>query len=206
MESQPFVPEIKIEFWWRPTAYKYPDPIPNAFKAQYFGAAVYRWAVYPPGSTNPDPSEHYIGETAKLTDRLRKYLSPGARPSTHRRLKQALDDRLIAGSRIELHTLQFRPFQIATGDDSVPVRMADLDDPFTRKMMENFAILAKPRYCRLLNIVIDPISRRIRKAEETRRLLAAPDGRKRLYEDRDVKTVLEIMKRRDEMDRNAKAH
>jgi hypothetical protein len=102
--------------------------------------------------------------------------------------------------------LEFEQFEIVTGKDSVLFSTFELFDQFKRKMMENFAILATPQNCKLLNLVIDRISRKIRKAGETRKLLGSSVGRKQLYKDRDVKTVIEITMRRVETDPCAQTH
>jgi hypothetical protein len=197
---------LDVEPKWKRTGYVYPAPISEDFKDQYGTAAVYRWAIYRTVSADREPLEHYIGETAILSDRLRDYLNPGAGPTTERRVKQILDDRLKKGARIELHTLAFRPFEILTPKYPVLVSPFEMHDEFKRKMMENFAILVTEDNCKLLNRLTDRISKKIRKGEETRKLLATPEGREQLYQDRDVKTVLEIMRRREKTDPDAQTH
>jgi hypothetical protein len=203
VRTQHFGPQLEVKFWWRPTGYNYPDPISRDFEARY---AVYRWAIYPPGSTSTDPGEQYIGETADLTSRVKAYLRPTPRRGTDLRIKQILEDQLTQGSRIQLQLLEFEQFEIVTGKDSVLLSTFELFDQFKRKMMENFAILATPQNRKPLNLLVDRISSKIRKARETKKLLGSPEGRKQLYQDRDVKTVLEIMKRREETDPDAQTH
>jgi hypothetical protein len=203
--SQHFGPQLEVRFWWRPTGYNYPAPISEDFKIHYGTAFVYRWAIYRTASTDAELLEQYIGETAILSERLKDYLT-GAGVSTDRRVKEVLDDRLSGGARIELQTLEFNPFDIPTRASSVPISTFEMPDEFKRKMMENLAILVFEKDCRLLNRRTDSISKKIRRGEDTRELLATPEGRKGLCEDRDVKTVLDIMKRREQMDRNAQTH
>ena len=71
-------------------------------------------------------------------------------------------------------------------------------------MMENFAILVSEDNCKFLNRRTGRTPKRIRQGEETRKLLATPEGRKQLYEDRDVKTVLDIMELREKTGLDAK--
>jgi hypothetical protein len=202
MEFQPFGPQLEVKPEWKKTGYIYPGPISKDFKVQYGTAAVYRWAVYRTASADAKLLAQYIGETAILSERLRDYLA-GAGASTDRRVKEIMDDRLSGGARIELQTLEFNPFEIPTRESSVLISPFEMHDQFKRKMMENFALLVFENDCELLNRLTDSISKKIHKARKTRRLLRTPEGRKQLYEDRDVKTVLEIMRRREEMDRNA---
>jgi hypothetical protein len=204
VETQCFGPRLEIEFWWRPTGYNYPDPISKDLKTKHNHPAVYRWAIYPPTST--DPGAQYIGETANLVKRAQQYLKPGRTQKTNQRLKEILDGQLIQGTRIQLETFELKQFEILAGEDSILVSTFELHDQFKRKMMENFAVLVKPEYCKLLNLVIDTISKRIRRAEETKKLLGSPEGRGQLYEDRDIKTILEILKRREQTEPHAQTH
>jgi hypothetical protein len=187
-------PQLRIWFAWKRTGYDYPNPIPKDFKAEHSGAAVYPLAIYPPASA--DPTAQYVGETEDLARRLRQYLRPRKTQRTEWRVKEYLDDQLKKGARIELHTFDFERFEILIGEDSVLVSTFELFDQFKRKMMENFAILAKPRNCTILNLAIDPISKKLRKAGKVRKLLRSAEGRRQLLQDRDVKTILDIAKRR----------
>ena len=203
MDAQLFGSQVKIKFWWKPSHYIYPSPISEEFRTKHTCAAVYRWAIYPPTSTSQDPCEQYVGETQSLARRLQQYLKPGKTQRTNQRLKEILDDKLASGARIELHTFEFEPFEIVTPNSSVLVSTFELFDQFKRKMMENFAILVKPEGCRNLDLAIDPISRAIRTAQETRKLRVSSKGREQLCQDADMQTLLEIRKRSFETDSNA---
>jgi hypothetical protein len=205
-----FLPErtVEISYGWKRTDYRYPEAVSDEFKTSYDIAAVYRWAIWPTNAANQSshPCAHYVGETENLRERVGEYLHPRKnKPSTEQRVTERLDEELARRRRIELHTLWFEPFQlIISGANPIICSTDELDDPFIRKMMENLAILARPSGCELLNLVIDPISRKARTAQETRRLLADPKGRERLYVDRDVKPVLDFIKRREQAESNAK--
>ena len=205
MEFGPFGPQLDVHPEWKRTGYVYPAPVSQDFKSQYGTAAVYRWAIYRTASTDAELLEQYIGETEILSERLRDYLT-GAGASTDRRVKQILDGRLAVGARIELHTFKFDQFEILSPGSSVVISPFEMHDQFKRKMMENFAILVSENDSKLLNRLTDKFSKRVRKAEHTRKLLATPEGRKQLCENRDVKTVVDIIKRREGADPDAQTH
>ena len=49
----------------------------------------------------------YVGEGENLVERLQDYLSHGPSPSTHIRVKEAIETEISKGAEIELHTLAF---------------------------------------------------------------------------------------------------
>jgi hypothetical protein len=158
--------------------YAYPHAVTKYIEEHYSKAAVYRWGFFK-ARRNSDPeitqSPHaaYIGETENLARRLRGYLHPGPSQTTNKRLKAYLDEQLTLGTRIVLSILRFQAFHIIIDREKSDARLVaefGLGNPHIRKMMENLAVIVHdPVHCEILNKSLNPIERRLERAEKALR-------------------------------------
>ena len=181
--------ELDIDCAWAPvisspnTPYAYPRPVNEYIDENYSKAAVYRWAFVKgrhgsiPEAMQP-PQAVYVGETENLARRLRGYLYPGPSQATSKRMKAYLDEELKHGTLITLAILRFENFRIIIDREKRDSRLVaefGLGNPFIRKLMENFAVIAHdPVTCDILNKSMNPIERRRAKAEKARERLNLP--------------------------------
>jgi hypothetical protein len=145
--------------------------------------AVYRWALFR-GAENP--YSIYVGETENLRRRLRSYLRPGKRQKTNVRLRTLFESELKNGFKLELHLIRIVPFQM----NDVLVSNYALHNPYVRGMVENF-VLANHQdpNCEILNLKMNPIERRKRKAVDLLDKLT-PEQRTSVFEVIDKRGLL----------------
>lgn len=141
----------------------------------YSGPAIYRWAVF---TGKEIPTAVYIGETENLARRLNHYVNPGPKQSTNIRLNRYLVAEVGKGSKIELHTLNFLPFQV----NGIPISAAQMEKVYVRRMIENLLLsLEDTMHCRVLNRIMDqsgrPRPEEIKAVRHYLRGLSLEDGR-----------------------------
>jgi hypothetical protein len=183
--------ELDIDCAWEPvisapkTRYVYPHPVNKYIEEHYSKPVVYRWAFSKARhGSGPDTMRSaqavYIGETENLARRLRGYLHPGPSQATNKRMKAYLDEELKLGAIIDLSILRFEDFHIIIDREKRESRLVAefrLGNPFIRKLMENFAVIAQePVTCDILNKSMNPLERRREKAEKALRSLRLLGG------------------------------
>lgn len=119
--------------------------------------AIYRWSFL----KKRLPIKAYIGETEDLRKRVRGYLNPGPSQETNKRIKAEFKGALQSGLTVQLEILYIEPIRI----NRVRVSTEHLFDPFLRRMLENFVLADFDVVnCELLNLALNPLERRKRKA------------------------------------------
>jgi hypothetical protein len=119
--------------------------------------AVYRWAVF----ENQVLRKVCIAETDNLRRRVREYLNPGPTQYTNKRLNAEFKRYVQDGLSVQLESLRIDPVHL----NRVLLCNENLHDQFVRKMMENFALADHDvTQSEILNLSLDPLARRRRKA------------------------------------------
>ena len=119
--------------------------------------AIYRWSFLKKGL----PVKAYIGETEDLRKRVGGYINPGPSQETNKRINGEFKGAVQSGLTVQLEILHVEPVRI----NRVRVNTEHLFDPFLRKMLENFVLADFDVVnCELLNLALNPLERRKRKA------------------------------------------
>ena len=159
---------LGIDYCWRSVEkspgepYVFPLKTNEHIKTGYSRPAVYRWAVYSPKG---ELRAVYFGETENLFKRVNQYLRPRKSQQTNMRLHLDFHRDVDNKWTVKLDFLDFSPFRL----NSILASMSGLHVHFLRKMIEAFVILdfvssGAGVDCTLLNLKINPIERRMRRA------------------------------------------
>jgi hypothetical protein len=163
--------------------YQYPNTLTQHIKEVYSCVAVYRWAFY--RSDGLRPYMVYVGEAEDLSRRMQDYLRGSKR--TAKRIKAHLDEESSKGSVIHLDKFKFEDFWLIK-DKALQtyelISVESLNNPFIRKMMENFGVLVHDATsCVILNKGGDRLERRRDKAIKLEKGLESmtPEARASFY-------------------------
>jgi hypothetical protein len=158
---------MRINYRWKSVeispgnAYTFPYKISKFMKDENDRPAIYRWAVYSPRG---ELKAVYFGEAENLVKRVDQYLRPGKSQQTNGRLHLNLHRYVENQSIVKLDVLDFDPVHL----NSIALSPSSFHDHFLRRMLEAFVIsdfvASGAVDCSLMNLKMNPTSRRIRKA------------------------------------------